>query len=1321
MGILKKPIKVGVLTSLLLTPAALANAQEIQPHQKTEQIAYVNAVAVETKEQLQTMYKNLTDKSSLDDITIAESRFSGLSAAGFTVDEIQFIKAKVAYVRAQKTLLTEIKSLGESINKLTYTSSSLIRDAEATEDKYKEFMNEAKAGSYANVQKTFKEAVNTAPQTAISSMLGLAVQYGYDEAGQKNYFKTNGADLDKLTTMVNAVATVQPTIDLLDDFKLELSKSDPDFTIVKDTVSAITTAYNALSADHKKIVIAYIPKDETIAPYKTYTDTKQNIDAALKVEESITQLIGKDAASFDKATTFISAVSAIETAYGKLTKEAQNYITNYNAFSPYKAAADVSKQINTLVVSNSADYRAIVNNLTLSYNGLDKKAFVKNAANLTAAQEEIVEATKIEALIQGIENAGAAEQFTKIKDAREAYNTPPSTVNAANVKKIVNNLSTLIDWEKKYSASTDVDKLIAAIDPNLSTFESKTLLAQSAFDKLSTTEQAIVQNKAQLATYFPYADLMNKVNALKTTSPDYSQQIMAYQTKVNALDPTGHAQEAALNTIKTKLSEKLTLLSNENAALADVVSKISALTSSQNLIQDMQEARKQYDALSTDAKKRVTNIKILTDLEKSQKAVLNVITLVEKLDPAAKDYTKKAKAANTAYLKLDATNKSYVKNYKTLKDQVEAMGIITRIMALSTSQKTYNETVDLLLNDYAALSDAAKQLVTNYQDLQTAKGYMTTAKSFDDRVIALANEPDTTFVAKVAALTAEYKTMDKNAKKLVAQYKTLTAYEKNNASVVKVINLITALNPSSKDYSKKVLAARKAYNALDPASQKRVTNYDQLATVEDVATLIGLIETLKPTSKTFLNDLDTARKNYDALSPEKQSAVINYEKLVTAETELKFAHTVIALIEAAVPDDEEFLTKLMNARVAYDKLPSGQKKLVSNVKVLTDREKQVKPILNTMVQIDVLEPGSSKFVSQVNSARKAYDKLTKEQKAYVKNIAILQGYEPTAKVIELIGKLKASSKTFHTDTAQARALYDGLSQEMQQYVANYHLLQAAETSILGAGNVQRMIEELPSVEASQYVKRIEEIRAAYNALPKDQQMAVENYKTLQEQEKLIKPVINVVNEIEKLMTSKNMDSQYQKILKAYDNLNATQRRYVYNQQLLLSLDNVIKVYQSIADLKPSDPLYFGKVESVRKDYDSLNTIDKQRVSNYNILLEAEKNLTDVKKVVEIIGGLHPTSSTYIEDVANAVAVYKALDSKVRGQVINYDTLKKAEKDVAAVLKVVNAIGEIDPDNKQFEKKVLAAQKSYSSLSLEQQDLVYNFRILQDHLRALGLE
>lgn len=320
--------------------------------------------------------------------------------------------------------------------------------------------------------------------------------------------------------------------------------------------------------------------------------------------------------------------------------------------------------------------------------------------------------------------------------------------------------------------------------------------------------------------------------------------------------------------------------------------------------------------------------------------------------------------------------------------------------------------------------------------------------------------------------------------------------------------------------------------------------------------------------------------------------------------------------------------------------------------------------------------------------------------------------------MELISKLKSSSNTFLQDTSRARSLYDALPDDMKQYVTNYYLLQAAESSILGAGNVMQMIDDLPSVDPKQYVKRIQEIRAAYNALPKDQQRAVQNYKVLQDQEKLIKPVMSIVEDIDRLLTAKDMNSQYQKILKAYDKLNAEQRRYVYNDQLLLSLDNVIKVYNNIAKLNPKDKYYFGMVEAARKEYDSLNTTDKQRISNYALLLEAEKSLADVKKVVEIIAGLSPSSSTYIEDVANAVAAYKALDSKIKGQVINEDVLKQAEKDVAAVLKVVQAIGNIDPDSSSFEKKVLAAQKDYSNLSIEQQGLVYNYRILEDYLKMI---
>ena len=159
-----------------------------------------------------------------------------------------------------------------------------------------------------------------------------------------------------------------------------------------------------------------------------------------------------------------------------------------------------------------------------------------------------------------------------------------------------------------------------------------------------------------------------------------------------------------------------------------------------------------------------------------------------------------------------------------------------------------------------------------------------------------------------------------------------------------------------------------------------MTNYANLTAVEDVASLIGLIASLKPTSKTFYQDMKTARELYDALPAEKRQAIVNYDALVAAENEQGLAQSVVELIKLTEVQDADYLTKLMNARVAYDKLSSDQKKLVTNIKDLTTREKAVKPILSVMVQINELDPESTSFVSKVNSARKAYDKLSKDQK-----------------------------------------------------------------------------------------------------------------------------------------------------------------------------------------------------------------------------------------------------------------------------------------------------------------------------------------------------
>lgn len=1326
---LNRKLTAGVITGLLLAPTAIANAQENDAQSRvstqTEQVTYMNEVAAATsREQLIAQYAKLSENSSADEMVIAKGDLATLSEPEFHKDEIDFINAKYNYVEEQRRLLSELQLIGNEMNGIAYTSKSFIKNVSDLEKKYTEFLNVGLQNkkSYFTVQKEFETAVTAAlvnnAKSIASTVRGTALQYGYDEVARNVYFKGKGMDVDKLSKLKVDAAKAEDVITELDQL-VELLEKSTDYSAISPGMNSFTTNYNALTAEQKKVVEAYNPNDDKITPFKKYKDALSGLSALDKVTSSIAQLKGKQPADFTSASSFISAVTAVEKAYNSLDAASKQLLkTEYESIAQYLKAANISKSISGLRVSKEDVYRTTVKDIKAEYDLLtDGKGFVKNIGDLDLALANIAYAEDIEGKIKAINVVEEANKVAAIKAAREAYNNPSGTnINASNVKKIVNNLAELTAWEKNLGAALKVDKLIDSLDPAAKTFESKTLSAWTAFNKLTENDQKLVQGATKLKLFQTYAEASKTINTLKPTT-DYGTQLTKLKETVEKLDTTLQGHETALTNLKTQLQNKIDALVKEEEAVQAVTTEIDLLNSN-IAIEKILDARAHYNALSSTAKKRVTNIKVLTDLEKSYKSVVNVISLFEKLDSNSKSYISKAKSAYTAYAKLDDKNKTFVQNYKDLKDVIPAIDVMVQISALSPSKKTYKDDVVKAQEAFNKLGESLKAKVVNSQDLTNAQGYINSAKAFDDRIIALANEGPDTFVKKVAELTLEYKAMDKNAQKLVEQAKMLSSYEKDNKAVIKVIQMIDALNPTNKDYTKKVLDARKAYNALDQVSQKRVTNYANLTAVEDVASLIGLIASLKPTSKTFYQDMKTARELYDALPAEKQQAIVNYDALVAAENEQGLAQSVVELIKLTEVQDADYLTKLMNARVAYDKLSSDQKKLVTNIKDLTTREKAVKPILSVMVQINELDPESTNFVSKVNSARKAYDKLSKDQKKYIDNINILLKFEPVSNVMELISKLKSSSNTFLQDTSRARSLYDALPDDMKQYVTNYYLLQAAESSILGAGNVMQMIDDLPSVDPKQYVKRIQEIRAAYNALPKDQQRAVQNYKVLQDQEKLIKPVMSIVEDIDRLLTAKDMNSQYQKILKAYDKLNADQRRYVYNDQLLLSLDNVIKVYNNIAKLNPKDKYYFGMVEAARKEYDSLNTTDKQRISNYALLLEAEKSLADVKKVVEIIAGLSPSSSTYIEDVANAVAAYKALDSKIKGQVINEDVLKQAEKDVAAVLKVVQAIGNIDPDSSSFEKKVLAAQKDYSNLSIEQQGLVYNYRILEDYLKMI---
>lgn len=109
-----------------------------------------------------------------------------------------------------------------------------------------------------------------------------------------------------------------------------------------------------------------------------------NLSAADQVVASITQLTTKKPEDFTSATSFIGAITTIETAYNKLDADSKRLVTNYDALKPYQDAASISKQITALRISNDAAYRKAVKDARAALNNLvvDKKKILSEISQI---------------------------------------------------------------------------------------------------------------------------------------------------------------------------------------------------------------------------------------------------------------------------------------------------------------------------------------------------------------------------------------------------------------------------------------------------------------------------------------------------------------------------------------------------------------------------------------------------------------------------------------------------------------------------------------------------------------------------------------------------------------------------------------------------------------------------------------------------------------------------------------------------------------------------------------------------------------------------
>ena len=192
-------------------------------------------------------------------------------------------------------------------------------------------------------------------------------------------------------------------------------------------------------------------------------------------------------------------------------------------------------------------------------------------------------------------------------------------------------------------------------------------------------------------------------------------------------------------------------------------------------------------------------------------------------------------------------------------------------------------------------------------------------------------------------------------------------------------------------------------------------NYGKTPGSEDgIQAVIDLIKKIGTVAYTDAckSRIDAARAAYDALTGAEKAKVTNLKTLESAEAkyeELKKAaqkanaEKVINLIKA-IPNPVTKASKsaIDKARKAYDKLTDEEKRLVTNLEVLTKAEVAYAKLTATRRDLEKAQAvidaiaalsGASPDAEAVAAIRKAYDSLTALQKLLVENYASLEAAE----------------------------------------------------------------------------------------------------------------------------------------------------------------------------------------------------------------------------------------------------------------------------------------------------------------------------------------
>jgi hypothetical protein len=941
--------------------------------------------------------------------------------------------------------------------------------------------------------------------------------------------------------------------------------------------------------------------------------------------------------------------------------------------------------------------------------------------------------TDVIALITNLPTPITQNDAAAVAAARTAYDALSSSQ-----KSLVTNYADLQADEAViagFAKIIEVINLINAIpDPLTLAGESFVTTAKTAFDALTTEEQAQVTNAQELTDAIA---LINNLKAVQKVITDINNlptvitlgqadAIASIRAEYEALSEVQQGLISNYATFVTKENEYFRLKGiNDVEALIDLIP--IPVTLENGVV--IANARTAYNLLTNPDQAEVDNYTLLTNAEnhyldlQAAKVVIDQIDDIE--DPITLASRQEVAAARAALGLLTTTQQGLVTNQQRL---IDMEAIIADIL----------DEVDDVITLIDGLPDPIA--ITNLAQLQTAEAAFNALS--DEQEAEVTNEPD-----------------------LVKAREQMDAILAKIQEVIAKINLI--VDPVTLAQTATIEAARAAFNALTVDEKALVTNSPKLLLAEEVIIDLNtpryvvsyvvfnqiFSEVVKsgttvrniPTSLTRLGytfggwvlegtttllDLST----YIVTSGQRLVAVFNIDP-TSNQSEL------LIEIEGLNNIDVEtlFPNRDVSLQLNIDLLPVAQVPVIDKDEIIDLVSTQ-----NTFTMDNIFFLDLSIVVTYVDNGISVEETLPEISEPVEITVSIPQLFRAFASY--QVVRVHEGEPTF------LNTVYDASTNSVTFSTDKFSTYGVLYSNAITDALMAR-IDAIPVPPTLADLASIQAIRADFNNLTAAQKLMITNVQLLINAENALQglqaeidaviALINLIEDPVRIADQAAIDNARD----AYDALDPLQQALVSNYQDLVDAEEALAdLYAGIQDIIARidglpDPLRIADlatVDAIRVSFNALTLEQKGLVTNIAELTAAENTIDalidEVNRVKALIAALgDPILLADETDIEDAREAFDALTTEQQGLIDNVDVLTSAEDDYQTLLDEIDVVNGLilaltTPTTLASEDAILAAREAYDALTVEQQGRILNvskittaeadYQILVDEVEAV---